>query len=165
MPRSGHALLLAALFVLHATLATAQAPREEQSGATGTPPTAGQSAAELKARADRMALHAELRQNDEGVQREVAALEARIRLTDDATTRMLIQRHIEAAKFAGSRAGFEIQLRHARAMNRAADVRELQGVLAALDKQPVAALPALPPLEKRSVPAPAPASAKKASGK
>lgn len=165
MPRSGRSLFLASLFMLHATLAVAQAPREEQSAATSTPPAQAPSATELKALADRRAMQAELVQNDERVQRGVAALEARLKLTEAAATRQLIQRHIEAAKFAGSREAFAIQLRHAQAMGRAADVRELQGVLAVIDRQGLATLPSLPPIEKLPTSAPAPASVKKAGGK
>ncbi len=158
----GTAVLLVALSAPSAGFAREAVAPAPTSAATPA------SAAELKAlaavRADRRAMQAELKQNAERAKAAVADLEARHAATSDAATRALIQRHIEAAKRDADLEFFRIQLRHAQAMGRTADVSELQGVIDAQLRQPAPALAPLPPVERRTAPA-ASAQLKKESGK
>ncbi|MEQ1833739.1 MAG: hypothetical protein ABL977_11845 [Candidatus Eisenbacteria bacterium] len=159
-------LLLVAAMVQAAP--STDSPREARTSVPTTAPVVAPTTTELKAlataRADRKAMQAELKQNAERAKAAVADLEARHAATSDAATRALIQRHIEAAKREADVEFFRIQLRHAQAMGRAADVSALQGVIDARLRQPAPALAPLPPVERKSAPALS-VQAKKESGK
>lgn len=96
-------------------------------------------------KAERQALQEELAQRVEQTRKEVAALQARHDATTDFALRRALQQWIEAAKREQWLDFFRIQLRYAQAARRLEQVKELEAVLEARMKLPVAPLPPLAP--------------------
>lgn len=152
MPRSLRAALLVGALLSPCLAAVSPAGQPAQPGPTPTILPAAPAAPGHRgsidplpmAKAERQALQAELTQRVEQARQEVAALQARHNATTDYALRRALQQRIEAAKREQELDFFRIQLRYAQAGGRLDQVRELQAVLEAQLKQPVAPLLPLP---------------------
>jgi hypothetical protein len=121
------------------------------------PPTAPAAEAMRLERVERQALQTEMEQRLARTHQDVAALQAQCEVATDAALKNALQQRIEAAKREGQLDLFRIQLRHAQAAGRIAQVQELQAVLDHAAKLPVAPLAPLPAAAPRVAPAVAPA--------
>lgn len=145
------ALLLAAVLSIPNTEAHSAPPPADPSGLqhavpatapVATPPQ--QTGAGGVATAERQALHAELAQRMRRTQAEVAALQNLYDATTDPVRRQALKQRIEAAKQEGRLDFFRIQLRYAQAAGRTAQAQEIEAVIDAQMKLPMAPLPPLP---------------------
>lgn len=152
MPRTLRVVFLVATLVTLFVAADSGSGQASSAAPTGLALTAASAAPlsvgqveELRmSAAERKAIQAELEQRLEQAQKEVAALQARHDATADYALRRALQQRIEAAKREQELDFFRIQLRYAQAAGRLEQVRELEAVLDAQLKQPVAPLLPLP---------------------
>lgn len=155
MPRSLRAALLVCLLSSPCLAAGSSAgpaahpgPKTALLPAAPVAPAASGRRAVLEPRmgkAERQALQEELARRADQTRKEVAALQARHDATPDYALRRALQQRIEAAKREQQLDGFRIQLRYAQAAGRLEQVKELEALLEARMKAPVAPLLPLTP--------------------
>lgn len=156
MPRAARFALLTSALMLAAGVSFGA----DRAAAPSSAPTPAVPAA-------RRALLDEMDSRSRQTQQQVAELQKLHDATTAAAARQAVQLHIEAAKREGALDLIRIQLRHAEAADRAADVSELRAHIAAMTRTPAAVLPPLPAAPPAAIakPVTAPAPAKKDGGR